>query len=356
MVVPRSLSAEQAIATASLMGLSAADLRREAAELGIDDSVFIGAPGATLTARDFGRLFISLIRRSQLAAGVDVEALDDVLALSSYRLLYLYLIHGDTLASCLQRAAGYFTRFEESRRSFKLAENEAQVRWEFDLGVLKPGEQPGPQDFSMEQLRWLPGLPGRMLALYLWHRTASWLIGNFIDLGSVHFDCEPYGSANDYVAAFGAPVYFNADWCGMTFHPRYLDAPNVQNERAVQSMLATFPAELIEVDELASSATARVRGLLGTDFSVEMPSLEQVAERLFTTTATLHRRLREEGTSFQKLKDGCRRDAAITMLRGGEKSGAAIADVLGFSDPSTFYRAFKKWTGMTPQEFKSRGA
>ncbi|MGI9294652.1 MAG: helix-turn-helix domain-containing protein, partial [Pseudomonadales bacterium] len=68
----------------------------------------------------------------------------------------------------------------------------------------------------------------------------------------------------------------------------------------------------------------------------------------------LHRRLREESTSYQKIKDCCRRDAAIASLRSGSSNGASLAEQLGFSDASTFYRAFKKWTGMTPQEFKSK--
>ena len=76
------------------------------------------------------------------------------------------------------------------------------------------------------------------------------------------------------------------------------------------------------------------------------------SERLHMTTPTLHRRLREEGTSFQQLKDGARRDAAIQLIRKGTQSGAQLAELTGFSDASTFHRAFKKWTGMTLQEFR----
>ena len=72
------------------------------------------------------------------------------------------------------------------------------------------------------------------------------------------------------------------------------------------------------------------------------------------TTPTLHRRLREEGSSFQRLKDRARRDTAIALLRSGAHSGAALAELTGFSDASTFHRAFKKWTGMTLQEFRQR--
>lgn len=350
------MSFQQLRSSLDLFGLPATALQEQATELDIDLDSLSRDPNASISAQDFGRLFIAAVRRSQQEIDIADDKLDSVLELSAYRVLFVYIIHAPTLRESLQRAANYFTRFEAENRSFSISTIGDTVHWEFNLGAIDSSAVPASADFTMDELRWLPGLPGRMLAMYLWHRQASWLTGNFIDLIGVHFDCAPYGSANDYTESFGAPVYFNADWCGLEFHKRYLDAPLVQNENGLDRMLASFPAELIEVDELSSSVSARVRGLIGTDFSKPLPSLEDVAERLFTTSPTLHRRLRDEGTSFQKLKDCCRRDAAIELLRDDENTGTSVAEVLGFSDPSTFYRAFKKWTGMTPQQFKTRKA
>ncbi len=354
--MPRTMSFHQLQASLGLFGMSAQDLVGEAQLLDIDIETLSNDPAASISAQDFGRLFIAMVRRSQLNAGVDEKSMDAILTLSSYRVLFNYMIHASTLRDCLERAANYFARFESQNRTFTLDLTSETTRWCFDLGTIDAQATPEAVDFSMDQLRWLPGLPGRMLALYLWHRQASWLTGNYMDLIGVHFDCEPYCPANAYTESFGAPVYFNADWCGMEFHSRYLSSPIVQNEDTLNRMLCNFPAELIETDELSSSTAARVKGLIGTDFSKSIPTLEEVAERLFTTSTTLHRRLRDEGTSFQKLKDHCRRDAAIHMLRDETRSGTAIAEYLGFSDPSTFFRAFKKWTGLTPQQFRSRKA
>ena len=69
---------------------------------------------------------------------------------------------------------------------------------------------------------------------------------------------------------------------------------------------------------------------------------------------TLRRRLKKEGTSFQTLKDECRRDAAVNYLSNSELSINAIAALMGFTDPSAFHRCFKKWTGTTPDEFRQR--
>ncbi|MCB1706725.1 MAG: AraC family transcriptional regulator ligand-binding domain-containing protein [Halioglobus sp.] len=354
--MPRYMSNQNLRASLDLFGLPTKNLLDEAQRLDIDTAILSDDSDHQISALDFGRLFIAMVRRSQIAAGVSEESLDDILALSSYRVMFVYMIHARTLRECLARAASYFTRFEAEKRSFSLETTGDTTRWVFNLGVIDSDASPTIGDFGMDELRWLPGLPGRMLALYLWHRQASWLIGNYIDLVGVHFDCAPHGSANAYSDSFAAPVYFNADWCGMEFNSRYLDSPLVQTEAALDKMLSTFPGELIEADELASSVSARVRGLIGTDFSKPMPSLEDVAIRLLTTSTTLHRRLRDEGTSFQKLKDQCRRDAAIQLLRDENNSGTAVAEYLGFSDPSAFFRAFKKWTGLTPQQFRSRKA
>jgi AraC-like DNA-binding protein len=67
----------------------------------------------------------------------------------------------------------------------------------------------------------------------------------------------------------------------------------------------------------------------------------------------LRRRLDEEGQSFQSIKDQLRRDLAINYLKHSSKSVTEIAIDLGFAEQSAFHRAFKKWTGMRPGEYRS---
>jgi AraC-like DNA-binding protein len=84
------------------------------------------------------------------------------------------------------------------------------------------------------------------------------------------------------------------------------------------------------------------------------PDLESVAEQMHISPQTLRRHLREEGTSFQGLKDQLRRDMAIYHLSRAELSLQQIAEQLGFSEPSAFHRAFKKWTGLTPGAYRAQ--
>ena len=103
-----------------------------------------------------------------------------------------------------------------------------------------------------------------------------------------------------------------------------------------------------------SSLVARVRAMIGHDFSQGSPNFERITQSLNMSAPTLRRRLKKEGTSFQALKDECRRDGAIIYLSNSELSINAIAALMGFTDPSAFHRCFIKWTGMTPGEYRQR--
>lgn len=71
------------------------------------------------------------------------------------------------------------------------------------------------------------------------------------------------------------------------------------------------------------------------------------------TKRTLMRRLKEEGTTYQQLKDRVRRDRAVTLLRDHVLSVSAVAEAVGFSDAAVFARSFRKWTGTSPREFRA---
>lgn len=72
--------------------------------------------------------------------------------------------------------------------------------------------------------------------------------------------------------------------------------------------------------------------------------------KLGLSTRTLQRRLKEEGTSFQRTLDEVRTELARHYLKNSSMSGAEISFLLGFEDPNSFFRAFQRWTGKTPRE------
>jgi AraC-like DNA-binding protein len=83
------------------------------------------------------------------------------------------------------------------------------------------------------------------------------------------------------------------------------------------------------------------------------PTLEEVAAALAMSDRTLQRELRNEQTSFRELVDVVRREIAVQQLAQPGNSAAEVGFLLGFSDPSAFTRAFRRWTGTAPAAFRS---
>jgi AraC-like DNA-binding protein len=115
------------------------------------------------------------------------------------------------------------------------------------------------------------------------------------------------------------------------------------------ALVPDAPAAGVPADaSFVGSARAVIRQLvLAGDASVR-----NVAKALNTSGRTLQRRLQHEGTSLQQLISAVRCELAMEMLRSPGQSSNEISDQLGFSAPSAFHRAFKRWTGMTPGQYR----
>lgn len=188
--------------------------------------------------------------------------------------------------------------------------------------------------------------------LVLAQRLAGWLIGQHIALTEARFRHARPAHAEEYRRLFHCPLAFGADMDAVYFPAALLDWPVVQTPRSLRLFLRDAPGNLLVIPDNDDSTSARVRAALGRDFTREPADLEHVAAGLGTTPQTLRRRLREEGTSFQEIKDNLRRDEALRLLAKPQLSIMEIAQLTGFSEPSTFHRAFKKWTGLTPGAYR----
>lgn len=179
---------------------------------------------------------------------------------------------------------------------------------------------------------------------------ASWLVARRVPLVGVDYTEPPPGSETSRV--YQAPIRYGQPHIGLRFEARWLALPVVQNEQSLREFLAQAPANLVVRYRDGGSTSERIRRLLRRHLGGEMPSLEQLAAPLGSTAPTLRRRLRAEGRGFQQLKDELRRDAAIALLAQPELALIAVANRVGFSEASTFHRAFKKWTGVSPGEYR----
>ena len=149
----------------------------------------------------------------------------------------------------------------------------------------------------------------------------------------------------------GAPVLCGTDASYVSFDSALLDAPLPQADaRTHQSCLRSCD-ELISSLRRCHEIRRRVRGMV-LSANGTVPTLSQVASRLFVSTRTLRRRLEDAQTSYQEIVADTRRDLAVRYLTQTSLSTDAIAEILGYSDTANFRQAFKRWTGETPQQYR----
>ena len=110
---------------------------------------------------------------------------------------------------------------------------------------------------------------------------------------------------------------------------------------------------LLERLPSAPDIVGRVREAIDAELRGGDPRLETVARRLAMSPRSLQRRLREQGgVAFNDVLDEMRYSAARSYLGQGDVAGAEVAYLLGFADQSSFNRAFKRWSGQTPTDYR----
>lgn len=198
---------------------------------------------------------------------------------------------------------------------------------------------------------------GRIFAfewlLRLLHGLFSWLVGRSIVLDSVAFPYPRPQHADDYALIYTAGSTFDAPALTAVFAANFLDLPVRRDEAALLAFLDGAPGKLTMLYRRDREMVLRVRNAL-RDALPTPGSLGDVAQTLHLSPRTLHRRLAEEGSSFQAVKDALRRDLAISRLAKTREGITQIATELGFADSAAFYRAFVRWTGMSPAQYRRR--
>lgn len=190
--------------------------------------------------------------------------------------------------------------------------------------------------------------------LMLLHRFAAWLVGGRVRLESV---LMPYAEpdpvlARSYDAMFGVPVTFGAGRAALEIDNSALTSPLVQSEDSLEEYLRDSPNLILSERDYESTVSAQVRSIFESGIKGRTATAEDIAGMLAVSTPHLRRLLRQEGASLGQLREEVLRDLAIAGLRRGEPVDDLSAR-LGFSEPSAFRRAFKRWTGNTPRMYRA---
>ena len=157
-----------------------------------------------------------------------------------------------------------------------------------------------------------------------------------------------------YEQALRCPMRFEAERSAVVLDPAVLGERVRGADPVLEAAVMKYAAELLDRPdpEGADAIRSRLRRHLVGNMQSGHVALQLAARQLGMTARTLQRRLRDEGTSFHAVLDDVRRDVALTQMRTRRQSIDELAFVLGFEKSSSFHRAFKRWTGQTPGEFR----
>lgn len=261
----------------------------------------------------------------------------------AFRMMCYCIIHCENLGKAIHRACEFFKIFYEEpfHMTLEVDGDRATMGYPAMFG----------RKLQLQNLQ-----AGEAYGLSAWHRFYGWLIGRNIEILEAHFKGEEPDNPQKYERLFNCPVFFSQSGNGLMFDARYLDFPLVHTEQSLKEFLRTAPYQLMVLPEDIDKGglVAQVKNLMGNDFSQGFPSFEKISQSMNMSNPTLRRRLKKEGTTYQQLKDDCRRDAAVAYLSRPELSINAVAALMGFTDPSAFHRSFKKWTGIPPGKFRQQ--
>lgn len=178
--------------------------------------------------------------------------------------------------------------------------------------------------------------------------TSSGLVPLKVDLPSPRPE-----SVDVYRSMFRCPVAFDQPVAAVTFSRQQMQIPTQSPDATLVGYLDELAAiTLAPLEESDDSMIAAVRRVLWTMLPGGRPNLWRTAASLDISARTLQRRLGEDGSSFSRVLDELRRDLSDELLSDRKLSVAEVAFLLGYSEPSAFQRAFRRWRGISPRRFR----
>lgn len=184
------------------------------------------------------------------------------------------------------------------------------------------------------------------------------LTGKELCPSMVAFRHAPPADLSEYQRIFKAELKFSMPFNRLVFNAAHLDWPVLSSNANLLSFFEQQADTMLEILNEAEGAmpvckgncyTQKVAYLIAERLEGSIPKIDAIAADLAISTRHLQRELQAEGTSFQKLLDKTRKELALRYLKDPIFSIHDIAFLLGFSEPSAFNRAFKRWTGKTPR-------
>lgn len=300
-------------------------------KVGIDPAL-LQEPAARVPATAYARLWRLLARRcDDEFFGMDPRRLKS----GSLAFLCRAAIAQPTLAAGLETGLGFLSLMLE-RLPAQLVRQQSLA----EIVLLEPDAEPN-RAFTYFTY-WM-----------IVHGVACWLAGRRIPILAIELRCPPPDYCDDYRVMFFDNLRFNRPRTRMIVSADCLDLPIKRSPQELQRFLAHAPANILVKYRDPDSLATRIKHDLRQMPPDTWPETDGLAAVHCISASTLRRRLAEEGQTYQGLKDSVRKELAIVWLAEPQISFAEIAERLGFADTSSFYKAFRKWSGSNPGHYRS---
>ena len=307
--------------------------------LGLDGDALLNRAGLSRSAIAGGERI-----DSDLADQLWMEALsmsaDSAIALRAaeslqpgdYPVLYYTVAHSPTLGDGLERVARYFD----------VVDPRVQLTWtERRLTMTLPG-LPGP----------IPRPPAEYTLTAIWLLT-RWASGLDWTPTSVSFPFSRPSDAHEHRRVFNAPVHYDSPHPAIEVSSAWWNREPENADPALGMLLDAHAGQLASQAPRDNGLEVTIRRAVAAILPGREPTAERVAKHLGLSERTLHRRLKAEDLKFGEILDRLRLDQSRAHLAVPDIGIAEVSWLLGFSDPSAFGRAFKRWTGQTPGDWRA---
>jgi AraC-like DNA-binding protein len=181
---------------------------------------------------------------------------------------------------------------------------------------------------------------------------SRWVTDHRFVPARVQFSHSQLGPLAGYRTVFQTGVDFNRAFSGLQLDNTLLDRPLPQADTQLAAMHREYAAARLAALSDTPDFSAQVRHWLGANLATGVPERSAAAEQFGLSDRVFARRLQSQGLSYSDVVDAVRKEAACTAVADTDDTFVDIAQRLGFSEASAFNRAFKRWTGSSPGEWR----
>lgn len=255
--------------------------------------------------------------------------------LKAFDALGYAIMHSPTLGDALERCVRYF-RIWTDGEAYSLEQTGPQTRFVHIITDSRVDECRHNSEFTFAfVLSFSRGLMG-----------AHWMPR------SVGFQHRQPKDVSEHNRIFGPRVRFDRPANDLVFDTSLLSLPLKKADPNLCAVLDRHAEDLLAKLPERSGMADLVRHLLGQALRGGDPGIESISKQIGMSSRSLQRKLKQEGTSHQTLLDKIRSELSGRYLLEPDMTICEVAYLLGFSEPSAFNRAFKRWTGTTPKEYR----